>query len=288
MVRRCFVAGFPIGHSRSPLIHAHWIAERGLDASYERIEIRPDDLPALLASVRNGEYLGGNLTIPLKQAVMPLLDRVTDDARVMGAVNTVYLENGLLTGANTDVAGFLAHLDLTCPGWDAQASSVLLLGAGGAARAIVHGLMSRNIRNLGMANRSEERVTALLGDMAGSARMPFAAEPLPWPVDGARLAACDLVINATSLGMKGQPPLDLVWPDRLAGTIAYDIVYSPLITPFLADAAARGGRVVDGLGMLLHQASLAFAHWFGDAPAVTPELRAIIEADLAPSPAGKP
>jgi shikimate dehydrogenase len=268
------------------MIHGQWIAERGLDATYERLEIRPRNLPTLLGRVRDGTYLGGNLTIPLKQAAVPLLDNLTSAARAMGAVNTVYLENGLLTGANTDIAGFLAHLDLTCPGWDASPVSVLLLGAGGAARAIVHGLGSRNIRKLRIANRSADRVAALVAELPARAGHEVALEPAPWPVDAADIAGCDLVINSTSLGMKGQPPLDLVWPDSLTGTIAYDIVYAPLITPFLAEAAARGGRTVDGLGMLLQQAALAFGHWFGDVPTVTPELRAMIEADLRPQPAG--
>ncbi|MGL4440339.1 MAG: shikimate dehydrogenase [Bosea sp. (in: a-proteobacteria)] len=283
MVQRCFVAGFPIQQSRSPLIHSRWIMERGLDATYQRLEVRPEDLAALLADVRNGSYLGGNLTIPLKQAAVPLLDRISDDARAMGAVNTIHLQDGQLTGANTDVAGFLAHLDLTCPGWDVNPVSVLLLGAGGAARAIVHGLMTRNVGRLGVANRSIDRVAALLDQVRSHAGASVTTHHVAWPPRAEDLAACDIVINATSLGMKGQPPLDLVWPQRLSGTIAYDIVYVPLMTPFLAAAAARGGRVVDGLGMLLHQASLAFGHWFGDVPAVTPELRALIEADLASS-----
>lgn len=281
MTKRCFVAGFPIRQSRSPLIHSHWIAERGLDASYERLEVKPEDLPDLITKVRDGMYLGGNLTIPLKQAVLPLLDDITEDARAMGAVNTVCLHEGRVTGANTDVAGFFAHLDLTCPGWDQKPASVLLLGAGGAANAIVYGLLARNIRSLSIANRSEGRITALLDHILKTrpATVPLIRET--WPVTPDLLAASDLVINSTSLGMTGQPPLDLAWPTYVSQTIAYDIVYAPLITPFLRDAEFKGGRTVDGLGMLLHQAALAFSHWFGTVPAVTPELRALVEADLA-------
>lgn len=283
MVKRLFVAGSPISQSRSPLIHGHWIAERGLDASYERLDVKPAELPDLLASVRSGTFLGGNLTIPLKQAVMPLLDRVTDAARAMGAVNTIYREDGLLTGTNTDVDGFLAHLDLTCPAWDAKPAAALLLGAGGAARAILHGLRTRNLTQIAIANRSPDAVSELLASRQGGVAPAIPLVCLPWPVETAALAGYGLVINATSLGMKGQPPLDLVWPDRLDGTIAYDIVYAPLITPFLGEARARGGWIVDGLGMLLHQASLAFGHWFGEVPAVSPDLRAMIEADLMPA-----
>jgi shikimate dehydrogenase len=282
MVKRCFVAGFPIAHSRSPLIHRHWIAERGLDATYDRLETPPEHLPALLDDVRNGTYLGGNLTIPLKQAVMPLLDAVTDTAKTMGAVNTVFMQDGKLTGTNTDVAGFLAHLDLTYPGWDAAPVSVLLLGAGGAGRAILHGFLSRNVRTIAVSNRSADRAAALVDEMARQVPPGIMVKAVSWPPQCAEVVAANLVVNATSLGMKGQPTLDIAWPDTLPGTIAYDIVYVPLMTPFLADATARGGLVVDGLGMLLHQAALAFGHWFGDVPAVTPELRAMIEADLAP------
>lgn len=282
MTHRCFVAGSPITHSRSPLIHGHWITERGLDATYKRLEITPDQLPELLAKVRDGTYLGGNLTIPLKQAVVPLLDQLTADAETMGAVNTVFLSDGVLTGANTDVAGFFAHLDLTCPGWDAIPASVLLLGAGGAARAILHGLKSRNIRDIRVANRSMARVRTLLDELIARNPKGCPVNAVAWPAKADVIADCDLVINATSLGMQGQPPLDLVWPVPLRETIAYDIVYSPLITPFLRDAAESGVRIVDGLGMLLHQASLAFGYWFGTVPEVTSQLRLLIEADLAP------
>lgn len=279
MTSRCFVAGQPIAHSRSPLIHGGWIAELGIDASYEKVECGAEGLPALLGRIRSGEFLGGNLTIPLKEAAPPLLDDLTEDARRMGAVNTVFRRDGRLVGANTDVAGYFAHLDQTCPDWRARPPRVLLLGAGGAARAIAWGLLDREVAALTICNRSlaraEELAMALGKDKAGR-NLAVA----PWEDASARLMQADLVINATSLGMKGQPPLTLDWPDDLRGRIVSDIVYAPLETDLLRDGRLRGARVVDGLGMLLHQAAFAFEFWFGRRPAVTPALWRRIADDI--------
>ena len=282
MTSRCFVAGSPVAHSRSPLIHGFWLDAHGLDATYERIETKPGDLVQLMERVRSGEFLGGNLTVPLKEAVLPHLDRLTPAALAMGAVNTVFMQDGYLTGANTDVPGFFASLDQAVAGWDAQPRKVLLIGAGGAARAILHGLGERNISLVTIANRSRERAEALLPPHGSSPLARYVVAE--WPLTEAVLDNHDVIINATSLGMAGQPALELAWPDRLAGTIVIDIVYVPLVTPFLDEAAKRGAITVDGLGMLLHQASLAFVHWFGIRPVVTPALRSLIEADLLPKP----
>ncbi|MCO4052917.1 MAG: shikimate dehydrogenase [Bosea sp.] len=286
MTRQCFVAGFPISHSRSPAIHGFWIAEQGLDARYSAIEVKPEQLPALLQRVREGEFVGGNLTIPLKQAAVPLLDQITPEAGAMGAVNTIWMEDGRLCGANTDVPGFFAHLDESAPGWDRAAPEVLVLGAGGAARAIVYGLLRRKVSRIIIANRSLERAQALIRSLAGPGLPP--ADAIAGLPDAALVARCGLVINTTSLGMKGQPPLTLDWPARLDGVVVNDIVYAPLETELLAGARARGALGVDGLGMLLHQAALAFGRWFGAVPAVSPALRALIEADLAPKAAARP
>lgn len=282
MTIRCFVAGSPISHSRSPLIHGHWIAERGLDALYERIEVTPERLPWLMEQVRSGVYRGGNLTVPLKHAVLPLIDELTADARAMGAVNTVFMRDGRLMGANTDVPGFFRHLDQSAPAWDERRPSVLLLGAGGAARAIVAGLLRRPIAQLTIANRSQERTAALLADLGPAAPAGLGLSIGSWPPSLEEMAEAGLVINATSLGMKGQPPLELQWPERMDGSIVNDIVYAPLETDFLREGVARGAHPVDGLGMLLHQAALAFGFWFDETPAVSPALRALVEADLAP------
>ena len=290
MTHLCFVAGSPISHSRSPMIHGFWMAERGLDARYERIETTPDQLAGLLARVRTGELRGGNLTVPLKEAVIPHLDELTPDAAAMGAVNTVWMKDGRLMGANTDVDGFFEHLGQELPGWSCAGRDVLVLGAGGAARAIVHGLMRRGAAAVTIANRSAARAEALVSSLADS--RPGASTRLrlaSWPVGADQIAAHAMVVNTTSLGMKGQPPLPIDWPARVDGQVFYDIVYAPLVTPFLAEARARGGLTVDGLGMLLHQAALAFGHWFGTVPRVGRELRALVEADLvAPAQAGRP
>jgi shikimate dehydrogenase len=272
---RCFVAGSPIAHSRSPLIHGHWLDALGLAGSYERIEVRPADLPALLARVRAGELAGGNLTVPLKEAAVPLLDDISPAAAAMGAVNTVFMRDGRLCGENTDVPGFFASLDAEVPGWDRKARHVLILGAGGAARAIAYGFLKRNVTLVSLANRTPERAVAIR-DALADPRLRVQA----WPVEASVVAAHDVIVNATSLGMKGQPPLDLHWPDDMAGKLVSDAVYVPLETTLLASARARGATCVDGLGMLLHQAALAFGHWFGTTPGVTPTLRRLIEADL--------
>jgi shikimate dehydrogenase len=261
------------------MIHGRWIAELGLDAAYMTIEAQPDALPGLLARVRNGELLGGNLTKPLKEAALPSLDALTDDAAAMGAVNTVFMDQGKLTGANTDVPGCFAHLDETCPGWDRTVDQVLVLGAGGAARAVIYGLLQRRMPRILIANRSVARAQALIEAFAHLA-LGSEVGHVPWPVASASLSSSQLVINTTSLGMVGQPALVLDWPDRLDGTIVYDIVYVPLETDLIRQARRRGARTVDGLGMLLHQAAIAFSFWFGATPQVTPDLWAMVAADI--------
>jgi shikimate dehydrogenase len=263
------------------MIHGHWIAALGLDAEYGRREVTPETLPVLLEDVRTGAVHGANLTVPLKEAVVPLLDRLTPEAKAMGAVNTIFMADGALTGANTDVPGFFAHLDEAAPGWSSAPGDALVLGAGGAARAIAYGLIRRGLGQVKICNRSPERARALAEGLGGK------AASIAWPPAANELGEARLIVNATSLGMKGQPPLALEWPPRLDGRIACDIVYDPLETGFLMEARARGASCVDGLGMLLHQAALAFGCWFGTAPAVTPALRALVEADLrAPGPRG--
>jgi shikimate dehydrogenase len=269
------VAGSPIAHSRSPLIHGHWLETLGLAGSYEQIEVAPANLPALLARVRAGELAGGNLTVPLKEAAVPLLDEISPAAAAMGAVNTVFMREGRLCGENTDVPGFFASLDEGAPGWDHVARQVLILGAGGAARAIAHGFLKRNVKLVSLANRTPERAVAIR-DALADPRLSVQT----WPVEADVVSAHEVIVNATSLGMNGQPPLELHWPDDMTGKLVSDAVYVPLETELLAAARARGSTCVDGLGMLLHQAALAFGHWFGTTPMVTPELRRLIEAHL--------
>lgn len=274
MPPRCFVIGHPIAHSRSPLIHGSWLAEHGLDGSYERVDVAPADLTAFVERLRAGEFTGGNVTVPHKQAMLPQIDEVSEAARAVGAVNTVWRDGARLCGDNTDVSGFLAHLDASVPGWDRRVATAVVLGAGGAARGIAFGLKARGIEHIILVNRSRPRAA----ELALALGAPL--EAADWAQRNDLVGQADLIVNTTALGMHGQPPLDLDLARLRPGTIVDDIVYVPLTTPLLRDAQRRGGIPVDGLGMLLHQAAPGFARWFGVTPLVTPALRARLEADI--------
>jgi shikimate dehydrogenase len=273
-VKRAFVIGHPIAHSRSPLIHRTWLEKHAIAGSYEAIDVRPERLPEFFERLRAGDYVGGNVTIPLKQDVAALCDTVDPLARTIGAVNTLVAESGRVHGFNTDYAGFLGNLDQDAPGWDAELDHAVVLGAGGAARAVIVALAERGVPAVHILNRTFARAATL-------------AEELGGPLHGGGLAdfpalapRTGLVVNTTAVGMHGTAfealPLHLLPPNA----IVTDIVYAPLETPLLAQAKALGFRTVDGLGMLLHQAVPGFAAWFGIQPAVTPELRAAVAATL--------
>ncbi|MCO5090502.1 shikimate dehydrogenase [Bosea sp. (in: a-proteobacteria)] len=274
MAPRCFVIGHPIAHSRSPLIHGEWLRAHRLAGSYERIDVAPADLPAFIGRLREGEFAGGNVTVPHKEAVMALVDGISEAGRAVGAVNTLWRENGRIVADNTDVSGFLAHLDATVPGWQGRVGTALVLGAGGAARGICYGLKSRGVARILVANRSRGRAEEL------AAALGHPLEAADWAGRHALVGEADLIVNTTALGMQGKPPLEIDLSALRPGTIVDDIVYVPLKTALLTEAARRGGIPVDGLGMLLHQAAPGFARWFGVMPAVTPALRALIEADI--------
>lgn len=269
---RAFVLGHPIAHSRSPMIHRHWLKEHEIDGTYDAIDVAPDALAPFMERMRTGELVGGNVTIPHKERVFEAVDRRDDAAEAIGAVNTLWMEAGELVGGNTDAYGFAANLDAGAPEWR-DAGSALVLGAGGAARAVVHALRSAGIGRITVLNRTRARAEDLALAFPGvEAAGLDAAQSL--------LSQVDLLVNTTSLGMKGQPPLDLD-PDALPDeSIVTDIVYAPLETPLLEMAKARGLKTVDGLGMLLHQAVPGFERWFGIRPHVSPDLRALIVADL--------
>lgn len=274
MTRRCFIIGHPVAHSRSPLIHGHWLAEHGLAGSYERVDVPPAEVAGFIARLRAGEFVGGNVTVPNKEVVLPLLDEASETARAMGAANTLWMEGGRLRGDNTDAYGFLAHLDACVPGWAGRSGTALILGAGGAARAVIHGLVERGLSRILLVNRSSERAVEL------AASFPGTVEARSWQDVAQLVGESDLIVNTTSLGMHGQPPLQIDLSALRAGTIVDDIVYVPLETPLLAEARRRGGIPVDGLGMLLHQAVPGFERWFGVRPQVTAELRAKLEVDI--------
>ena len=274
MTTRAFVIGHPIAHSRSPLIHGTWLKQYGIDGTYEAIDVAPSDLPAFFDRLRAGEFAGGNVTIPHKEAVFALCDGVDALAQAIGAVNTLVVRNGKVQGTNTDYLGFLGNLDAAAPGWSKDLNRALVLGAGGAARAVIVALLSRNIP-ITLLNRT--RSTAdLLAQQLGPGRITTGA--LEDLVDAA--ADARLIVNTTSVGMHGSRFSDISFADLRSGTLVTDIVYTPLETPLLRDARANGLRTVDGLGMLLHQAVPGFAAWFGTTPTVTPALRLAVEATL--------
>ncbi len=273
--KKAFVVGHPIAHSRSPMIHGHWLRKYGIDGSYEAMDIDPADIAAFLVSLAERGFAGGNVTIPHKEAAFAAVARRDDAAELIGAVNTLWFEDGLLVGGNTDAHGFAANLDEFAPGWAANGPAVVL-GAGGAARAVVHALKARGVDDIRIVNRTPSRAEELRDRFGAGVTAHGAATP-------DLLADAGLLVNTTALGMAGKDGAGKLPADPAplpAHAIVTDIVYAPLETPLLGLARARGLKAVDGLGMLLHQAVPGFERWFGRRPAVTPDLRAQIVADL--------
>lgn len=271
--KRAFVTGHPIAHSRSPKIHRHWLEEYGIDGSYQAIDVRPEDFAAFLKSLDENGYRGGNVTIPHKEAAFALVERRDEAAEAIGAVNTLWLEDGVLWGGNTDALGFAGNLDEHAPGWAANGPAVVL-GAGGASRAVIYALKDRGLNDIRIVNRTLARAEEL-ADRFGAGVSAHGAGAV-----GELLSDAGLLINTTALGMHGNETL-AADPAGLPGhAIVTDIVYVPLETPLLAAARARGLKTVDGLGMLLHQAVPGFERWFGKRPEVTPRLRRMIVADI--------
>ena len=271
--RAACVIGWPAGHSRSPLIHNYWIRQHGLTAEYRREAVPPEEFADFIASWRERGYVGANVTLPHKEAALKL-SQPDDRAEAVGAANTLWLDSGVLRSTNTDVEGFTANLDAAAPGWDSGLENAMVLGAGGAARAVVFALLQRGAQRVYVANRTFDRAEAF------RPRFGERVHPLPWREVNGLLADAQLLTNATSLGMAGQPELDIDVTKLPRNAVVTDIVYTPLETPLLAAAGKRGLRTADGLGMLLHQAVRGFSLWFGVQPQVTPELRALVEADL--------
>jgi shikimate dehydrogenase len=267
------VIGWPVEHSRSPLIHNYWIAQLGLTAEYRREAVRPEHFTTFISGLAERGYGGANVTVPHKEAALALAD-ADERATAVGAVNTLWLEDGSLKATNTDVEGFTNNLDASVPAWDRGLETAAVLGAGGAARAVVAGLLERGIERINVFNRNFQRAQAL--------RMQFGDRvyPLRWEEKNGLLADAGLLVNATSLGMSGQPRLDISLSRLPLSAVVADIVYAPIETPLLTAARNRGLRTVDGLGMLLHQAVGGFERWFGIRPQVTEALRALATADL--------
>jgi len=273
---QAFVCGYPIRHSRSPMIHGHWLKQFGIAGGYRAVEVSPENFGDFIGRLKSGEseFVGGNVTIPHKERAFALADRPDELASELGAANTLYREEGRLKATNTDGYGFLANLDDRAKGWDANKDRAVILGAGGASRAVIQAIRDRGFAEIHVLNRTLERAQEL-ADRFG-ARVHAA----PIAALGERLAGANLFVNTTSLGMgDGEAPAIDFSPMADSGLVT-DIVYVPLTTPFLKQASEQGRMVTDGLGMLLHQAVPGFEKWFGQRPAVTEELRAEIVADL--------
>jgi shikimate dehydrogenase len=271
-IAACLI-GWPAAHSRSPLIHHYWLRKLGIEGGYAIESVPPEGFAEFVLNLSGHGYLGANITIPHKERALALT-APDERARAVGAANTLYYDGATLRATNTDIEGFLNNLDAAAPGWDGI-DQALVLGAGGSCRAVLFGLLERGVAKIHLANRTPERAQAL-AELFGERVVP-----IDWREIGAALPHAGLLVNTTSLGMKGQPHLAIDLARLPAHATVADLVYVPLATPLLTAARARGLKTADGLGMLLHQAVRGFELWFGARPQVTPELRALVEADLA-------
>jgi shikimate dehydrogenase len=271
------VMGWPVAHSRSPALHGFWLAEHRIDGAYVPLAVAPDNLRRCLEALPALGFAGCNLTIPHKEAALAIVDEIDPSARRAGAVNLIVVDpSGRLVGRNTDMFGFREALREGAPQWRATAGPAVVIGAGGAARAVVAVLIDEGASEIRVVNRTPSRAAALTRELGGAAR------GVPWDERAGALGGAALLVNTTSLGMEGQPPLELPLDALPREAVVADIVYAPLETPLLKAARARGNRAVDGLGMLLHQGRPAFAAWFGVMPEVTPALRRAVLATFAP------
>jgi shikimate dehydrogenase len=267
------VIGWPVAHSRSPRLHGFWLQRYGIDGAYLPFAVKPENLAAALAALPLLGLRGVNVTLPHKEAALGLCARVSAAARRIGAVNTIVVgEDGALEGSNTDAFGFLEHLKASQPSFHTESGPAVLLGAGGAARAIAVALLDAGVPELRLTNRTGARGAALATALGPRVRL------VDWPDRAAALAGTTLLVNSTTLGMTGQASLELDLAQLPRQAIVYDIVYVPLETPLLAAARGRGNATVDGLGMLLHQARPGFAAWFGREPEVDAALRDFVLA----------
>lgn len=270
------VMGWPVMHSRSPLMHNYWMERQGVAGAYVFLEIEPDRLAAALRALRPLNFAGCNLTIPHKLEAMAVVDEVDDVAKKIGAISCVVVrEDGTLFGTNNDWLGFLGNLKEEQPGWRADAGPVTVIGAGGGGRAVCYGLLQEGVSEIRLVNRTRARAERLAEDLGGPIRV------IPWEERHDSLAGATMAVNVTSQGMVGESALDLRLDGLPRSALAYDIIYTPLETPFLAAARRRGNRTINGLGMLIHQGPPAWKLWFGLAPAVTADLRDRMERSIA-------
>jgi shikimate dehydrogenase len=280
------VFGWPVTHSRSPRLHGYWLQHYGIDGAYIPFSTHPSQFDQALRALPALGFRGANVTLPHKERALGAVDRLTDRAHRIGAVNTVIIgEDGAMLGDNTDGFGFIEHLQSSIHGWQPAAGPAVVLGAGGAARAIVVALLEAGVPQIRLVNRTtrraEEVADAVSGHSYNGVSFNGRIKVHDWNDRHAVLAETSLLVNSTQLGLAGQPPLELDLSALPSEAIVDDIVYVPLETPLLASARKRGNRVVDGLGMLLHQARPGFAAWFKVEPEVTPAFRDFVLADIA-------
>ena len=267
------VMGWPVAHTRSPAIHNHWIAKYGLKGAYVQLPVQPERLEAAIRGLAALGFAGCNVTVPHKESAMRIMDELHPAARRVAAINTIVVQpDGRLLGMNNDGAGYIQSLRDADATWRGDAGPALVLGAGGAARAIVVALLDEGVPELRITNRTLERAQELANDFGDRVKV------VPWAERNEAMAGVSLLVNTTSLGMHGQAPLDVALGALPLEAMVSDAVYIPLETPLLAQARMRGHRTVNGLGMLLNQARPAFQSWFGVLPDVTPELRAAVQA----------
>lgn len=280
-MKRACIIGWPVAHSRSPLIHGHWLERYGIEGVYERVAVPPEEIDAFLRDLAGRGFVGANVTVPHKEAALAAASHVDDVARSIGAANTLWLEDGALHATNTDTYGFLRNLDDLVPGWAAPEGVAVVLGAGGAARSVLRGLLDRGFADIRLVNRTKERADELARFFGGP------VHSIAWESRGKALDNASLLVNTTTLGMKGAPALDIDLDALPENAVVSDLIYVPLETPLLAQARVRGLRAADGLGMLLHQAAPGFEKWFGIRPEVTPELRDLVLRDIAGADAAR-
>jgi len=267
------VIGYPAKHSRSPTLHKYWIKRYGVNADYRAEEIAPDDIEKFILTLSEQGYVGANVTMPYKDIACRLAE-ADERATTVGAANTLWFKNGLLRATNTDIEGFIHALDAAAPGWDSRTDEAIVLGAGGAGRAIVYGLLERSVTAIHVVNRSQDKA-ATLRDKFGDK-----VKPAGWDKLSELIRSCSLLINTTSLGMKNSEPLNIDITPLPGHAVVSDIVYVPLTTSLLNAAKQRGHPTVNGLDMLLHQAVRGFELWFGIRPEVTSELYDLLAKDI--------
>lgn len=273
MIKAC-VIGWPITHSRSPLIHGYWLRQHGIVGSYEKVAVKPESAADFLRKLAANGFAGCNVTVPLKEIAFQTADEKDSSAVAVGAANTIWLEHGRIAAANTDTYGFMTHLSLSVPDWRERDKPVVVLGAGGAARAIVFGFLQAGVERVLVANRTRERAEEV------AAHFGPRVCAIDWATRSQAAGTAGVIVNTTTIGMKGESDLGLDFGIIDERAVVADIVYVPLETALLAAARKAGLRTVDGLGMLLHQAVPGFEKWFGVRPHVTDELRALIVRDI--------